>query len=262
MITHAYVEFLWVASGTTLYKLDAATLELAEGTNSIDLSDETLYRSDPIKDLAFGGGDLYVHVYYAQYDERVLRVNPSSGEVTRRVNADGFAASTALGLGLAYEIQPGDDAIWYFVGSSDSTVRRIYKSEPPLTRLNRSLGYGQFDLGGHRKHTDVRGMDYYENALWILNTGNSTVYEVTDNLMTSNQSTPATVADSTVLQDSDGTTLTSLRGMAIGGGYLWSIRSNGRLYKHNISDLSFDSESDISGTGATRPVAMCYQAGE
>ena len=276
MVTHAFVEFLWVASGTTLYKLDPATFVLAEGLNQIDLGgidlprrNESLRTSDPIVDLAYGGGNLYAVVASDRDPTRwyILRINLTSGEVTeKRSAAPPFGTNTRPIRGFAYEVEVGDDSQWMAIDYAISGMR-IHKANPPGTFLNRYIVIAKTQVDQPRPpadlYTDIRGMDYYEDSeeIWLLNRRTSTIYKVTDNLMDSTIQN-STVSSGDVLQDDSSTTLRALYGIAIGGGFLWSIRSNGRLYKHDISDLSFDSETDITPAGATAPRAIAYQAGE
>ena len=277
MVTHAFVEFLWVASGTTLYKLDPATFALAEGLNQIDLGaidlprrDEFLRTSDPIVDLAYGGGNLYAAVASDRDPTRwyILRINLTSGEVTQKRSPlpTSTISNTRTVRGFAYEVEVGDDSEWLAIDYNISGLR-LHRLNPPGTYLNPYIVIRKTQVDQPRPpadlYTDIRGMDYYEDSqeIWLLNRRTSTIYKVTDNLVDTTIQN-STVSSGDVLQDGSGTTLNRLYGIAIGGGFLWSIRSNGRLYKHDISDLSFDSETDITPTGATAPRAIAYQAGE
>ena len=249
--------FLWVASGTSIYKIDPVTFRLASGTNTIDLSGENLRTSNPIIDLAFGGGDLYALVFRPDNYGQVLRINTTSGAVTQRLSLGRYQyGNRGAAYGFAYEVQDGDDAAWLLQSSG-----RIYKSQPVGTQLNSYLRSWLPTRPTRALPNHCRGMDYYDDALWVLNFNTYEVYKVTDDLSPGrNNHEDGTLVSTTRLNDTDGNRLHALYGMAIGGGFLWTIRHNGILYKHNISDLSYDSETDISPTGATAPRAIAYQA--
>ena len=252
--------FLWVASGTSIYKIDPVTLRLARGTNTIDLSGENLRSSNPIIDLTYGDNSLWVLLYDSRGVGRVFRINTTTRNVTHRLHINNFTTGAGDGKGNYYGIAYEDNAVWVSFYFSPTRRLALYKTSPPGTPSGRYLNFTTVGQAAQISNfSSLRGLAYVDEDIHHLNISGSVVYRITDNF--DGRTMEGTVESRTSLRDVGNNVIPSrLNGIEIGGGYLWSIQRDGILYKHNISDLSYDSETDISSTGATRPRAIAYQA--